>query len=187
MKRRPPPDLGYATDNPPPQPRLRRVAAYRNFWLVAAATLALDQLTKLAVVLALPYPALPGSRDALTLIPGFLHLAHVRNTGAAWSLFAGQTAVLSAIALATLAALYIFRHRLNARQPLTQVIAGLLVGGILGNLLDRLLRDGHVVDFVDVHLGSYIYPTFNVADSAICAAAALYILQSFLTSKRPAP
>ncbi len=57
-----------------------------------------------------------------------------------------------------------------------------MCGGIAGNLVDRVTK-GHVVDFLDFHFGSYVYPTFNVADSAICVGVALYALHSMTTPK----
>ena len=89
-------------------------------------------------------------------------------------MLAGRSALLALLALGTLGAIYFWRHSLGLRQPLAQVSFGLLCGGIVGNLVDRLAH-GHVIDFIDLHFGSYIYPTFNVADSGICIGVILYL------------
>jgi signal peptidase II len=65
-----------------------------------------------------------------------------------------------------------------------QISFGLLCGGILGNLVDRLL-DHHVIDFLDFHFGGYTYPTFNVADSGICVGVAIYLLHSLFQPEPP--
>ena len=110
-------------------------------------------------------PVAPPHRHALFLLPTFTTLL----------------APLALLALATLVGIYLWRHSLGLRQPLTQVAFGLLCGGIVGNLVDRLLH-GHVIDFLDLHFGTYIYPTFNVADSGICVGVILYLWQSLRES-----
>ena len=118
-----------------------------------------------------------GTPNAITVIEDFFYIVHVGNTGAAWSMLAGKSSLLAGMALITLGAIYIWRHSLGLRQLPVQVSFGLLCGGIVGNLLDRLLH-GHVIDFLDFHFGSYIYPTFNIADSGICVGVVLYIFYS---------
>jgi len=161
---------------------MRRVFAYRRLILLAAGVLALDQLTKEWIVGRLPYGTYGESAGAIAVVRGFLYLVHVGNTGAAWSLFSGRSVLLAALAAATLAAIFFWRHSLGLRTARAQVPFGLLCGGIAGNLADRLTR-GHVVDFIDFHFGSYAYPTFNVADSAICVGVAIYLWLSLRTPK----
>ncbi|MFI5357996.1 MAG: signal peptidase II, partial [Opitutales bacterium] len=132
-----------------------------------------DQLTKLWIIHRLPLGSYgPGS--AIPVIPGFFYLVHVGNTGAAWSLLTGKSLLLALVAVVTLAAIYVWRRALGLRDRLAQVAFGLLCGGIIGNLLDRL-QHHHVVDFLDFHFGRYVYPTFNVADSGICVGVILYL------------
>jgi signal peptidase II len=150
-----------------------RLAAYRRLLVLALAVLALDQLTKFWIAARLPFGSYgPGS--SIEVIRHFCYFVHVGNTGAAWSMFAGRSVVLAILAAATLVAIFIWRRALGLRDRVTQVCFGLLCGGIAGNLLDRLLH-GHVIDFIDLHFGSYIYPTFNVADSGICIGVLLYL------------
>lgn len=163
----------------PARPWRTRLASYRLFWGLAVVILVLDQATKAWVAARIPFNPLHahgGSFDR-EVIGGFLYLIHVGNTGAAWSMFSGQSVLLALLAAATLVGIFLWRHSLGLRQPLGQVCFGLLCGGVIGNLVDRLLH-GHVIDFVDLHFGSYIYPTFNVADSGICAGVLLYLAQS---------
>ncbi len=162
-----------------PRSPLARLLAYRLLLLLAAAVLALDQATKFWIAAHIPFDP-SHSHDVgqdITVISGFFYLIHVVNTGAAWSMFAGQSVLLATLALATLAAIAWWRHSLGLRDRVTQFAFGLLCGGIAGNLLDRLAR-GHVTDFLDLHFGIYVYPTFNVADSGICVGVILYIVRS---------
>ena len=166
-----------------PASRLRRVLAYRVLLLLAGGVFVLDQATKLWIEAHLPYGTY-GEPGAIPVIRGFFYLVHVGNTGAAWSLFSGNSSALALLAAATLLAIFLWRRQLGLRQTAVQVSFGLLCGGILGNLADRLLHHGRVIDFLDFHFGRYIYPTFNIADSAICAGVGLYLLHSLRTPDR---
>ncbi len=159
-----------------------RLRAYLPLWSLACIVFAADQLSKWAVIRTLPYNPYHDHHPDFCreVIPGFFYLIHVGNTGAAWSLFAGRSTLLALIALATLSAIFFFRRHLALRVRLVQIAFGLLCGGIVGNLVDRLLH-GHVVDFLDFHFGSYIYPTFNIADMGICVGVALYFWFSWRT------
>ena len=162
-----------------------RFAAYRRFWTLAAVVLVFDQVTKLLVVAKLPYNALHSHAPGLSVdvMPGFLHLIHVGNTGAAWSILSGRSLLLAGLAAVTLAGIYLWRHSLGLRERAGQNAFGLLCGGVAGNLIDRVAH-GHVIDFLDFHFGGYIYPTFNVADSGICIGVGLYLWHSL---RAPSP
>ena len=141
----------------------------------AAAIVAADQLTK-ALILA---RFAPGERLEVT---GFFNLVLAFNKGAAFSLLAQapgwQTPVLVAIALAAAAILSALIVR-NLHKRLLCTGLALVLGGALGNLVDRL-RLGHVVDFIDLHAAGWHWPAFNVADSGITVGAAILILEGFL-------
>lgn len=154
--------------------KLQRLAAYRRLLLLAAAILVLDQLTKIWIEHRLPYGTYGEQEGAIPVVPGFFYLVHVGNTGAAWSMFTGKSMLLGILAGGTLVAVFLWRRALGLHDRLTQLCFGLLCGGIAGNLVDRI-RHGHVIDFVDLHFGSYVYPTFNVADSGICVGVLLYL------------
>lgn len=153
-----------------------RLAAYRILLAIALTIAVSDQLTKAWINTNLPFPTY-GEPHAIEVIDGFFYLVHVGNTGAAWSLFTGQSVLLAVLAAATLVAIVIWRRALGLYQRPSQIAFGLLCGGIAGNLIDRIVH-GHVIDFVDLHFGSYTYPTFNVADSGICVGVALYLWHS---------
>ena len=92
-------------------------------------------------------------------------------------MLAGKSTFLALLAFVTLGAIYLWRHELGLRLLVVQLSFGLLCGGIVGNLVDRMVH-GHVIDFLDFHFGSYIYPTFNLADSGICVGVAIYLIHS---------
>src|SRR5579883_2361036 len=134
----------------------------RRIALVALVVLMLDQATKLLVNRWLPFET-----DEKVLIPGFFKFVHWGNTGAAWSLFSGNNGLLAIIALVALFILFRSRHHFDAHTLLGQIALGLIFGGIIGNLTDRL-RVGHVTDFLYFHLqqrggGDLGFPAFNVA------------------------
>jgi signal peptidase II len=156
-----------------------RLGFYKLLWILALGTFALDQATKIWISSHMPLGTY-GPPGAVTVIDGFFYLVHVGNTGAAWSMFTGKSVFLAALAFVTLGAIFVWRHTLGLRNRFVQVGFGLLCGGIAGNLVDRLAH-GHVIDFLDFHFGSYVYPTFNVADSGICVGVVLYMIWSLKT------
>jgi len=152
-------------------------------WLVlAAAVVAVDQGSKWLVVRAL----LEGERIALLPV---LSLVRWHNEGAAWSMLsdAGGWQRWLFVVLALLFSAFVLYElrRLAPGQWLMGVVYGLLLGGALGNLVDRLLY-GYVVDFVLVHYRSWFFPAFNVADAALTVGAALWIGLLLLGRDRPA-
>lgn len=164
--------------------KIHRFLAYRRLWAFGVVFLVLDQATKYLIVTRLPFGSYgPGAH--FEIFPGFLNLVHVGNTGAAWSMFSGNSLWLALLAFGTLIAIFIWRHALGLRHAAAQPAFGLLCSGIFGNLVDRLVY-GHVIDFLDFHFGSYTYPTFNVADSAICVGVFWYILWSLRQPAEPA-
>lgn len=156
----------------------------RRIGLVAVTIAALDQLTKLLVLKFLGYT------QEKVIIDGFFKLVHWANTGAAWSLFRGNNGVLAIVALLALVVLFFSRHHFDSRTLLGQFAFGLIFGGIVGNLIDRLLR-GHVIDFLYFYLqgrgGEIGFPAFNVADSAICTGVGLIFLITWRNERQPAP
>lgn len=168
---------------PLPDPRLQRILTYRWLLALSAGVFVLDQTTKAWICAQLPYPTY-GPPGHIAVIEGFFNLVNVGNTGAAWSLFSGRSTFLALLAVATLIAIFAWRRQLGLRLWPVQASFGLLCGGILGNLTDRLLH-GHVIDFLDFHFGSYTYPTFNVADSGICVGVTIYLLHSLRQPAEP--
>lgn len=163
----------------------QRLLAYRLLLSLGLVVFVLDQISKAWIADRLSFPTYGEDHGAITVIRGFFYLVHVGNTGAAWSMFSGQSVLLAALAAATLVAIFWWRQALGLRERSAQVAFGLLCGGILGNLVDRLIH-GHVIDFIDLHFGSYVYPTFNIADSGICVGVILYLWQSLRKPAEPA-
>jgi signal peptidase II len=162
-----------------------RILKYWRLLAIAAAVLAADQATKAWIGAHLPFNTYGEGSGAITVVPRFFYIVHVGNTGAAWSMFSGRSIVLAALAAATLVAIFLWRRALGLAAAHAQACFGLMCGGIAGNLLDRITH-GHVVDFLDFHFGAYVYPTFNVADSAICVGVGLYFLSSMRPPRRAA-
>jgi signal peptidase II len=171
-----------ASPSAAPPSRLQRILAYRLLLALAAGIFVLDQATKTWISARLPYHTYGSGQ--IVVIDRFFNLVHVGNTGAAWSLFTGRSTFLAILAVATLIAIFAWRRQLGLRLRSVQISFGLLCGGILGNLVDRVAR-GHVVDFLDFHFGSYVYPTFNIADSGICVGVIIYLLHSLCQPEEP--
>ena len=136
------------------------------FPLVAALVVALDQLSKLWV---------RNNPHGVELLPGFLDFVYVENYGASFGLFANQTFLLTTITVASLIIILLFLRLLSPVTTLSIVAVGLIFGGALGNLIDRL-RYGYVTDFIDIHLQNlYHWYTFNLADAAIVIGISTFI------------
>ena len=148
------------------------------FLVTFAVAYPLDQLTKRWIVTSLYYG------ETVTVIPGFFDLTHVRNPGGAFSLLAGGVSewrlpfFLAAGAVAT-GLLLVFYRRLPSHAKLSAAALGTILGGALGNLTDRIVY-GEVIDWLDLHLGAYTWPTFNVADSCIVVGVCILVLEVFL-------
>ena len=148
---------------------------------IAAGVFLIDQMTKAWAIRRLRLG------DIVEVIPGFLNFAYAQNTGIAFSMLDdhGDTGRwgLSIIALiaATLVLFFFWRTPRSDDRILGALV--LILAGIAGNVTDRM-RLGFVVDFIDVQFGSWHYPTFNVADMAVCVGAVLLIVDMFLSKRK---
>jgi signal peptidase II len=157
-----------------------------TFWKLGylaatGAVFLLDQATKAWAIRKLRFGG------DIEIISGFLNFSYATNTGVAFSLFenngdAGRWALSALAFLAATLVLYFFWRTPRSDDRILGALA-LLLAGILGNVIDRI-RLGFVVDFIDVQFGSWHYPTFNIADIAICTGAGLLILDMFLSKKK---
>ena len=154
--------------------------------LISLVIIAADRISKTIVASRIAIG------DAVPVIPGFLRITHWLNEGAAFSLFADSASpnavrwgLIAFSALAATAVL-IALVRLGSRMTLATVALALVLGGALGNLHDRVFY-GSVVDFIEVHIFSYHWPDFNVADSSIVVGACLLLLDSLLPVKSSEP
>lgn len=145
-----------------------------HYVILAAVVIILDIWTKALVLARLDL------HDAIPVIPNFFQIVHVRNTGAAFGIGANASSklvplLLNAGAIAVFCVVVVYALRSAVSDRLLQTGLHLILGGAIGNLLDRF-RFGYVVDFLDVYVGRHHWPAFNVADSAICIGIALLFL-----------
>ena len=150
-------------------------AGHLLFWLPAVAGAGADLWSKGAAFSFLKTQPF----GQMEVVKGFLNLTMVENPGAAFSIARGQKGLLTGISIAALVIIVVAFLIGTARRRLSQAGFGLMAAGIAGNLYDRLFNDGYVRDFIDVYVGSYHWPTFNVADSLLCIGVALLIWANF--------
>jgi signal peptidase II len=142
------------------------------FFLVAAGVVLFDQLTKRAIATQF----LPN--ESRTVIPHVLWLTYVQNTHGAFGFFGTHPLLLAVAALAVVLMFY-YWYRQDSATLLTHVAFGLIIGGAIGNIIDRL-RFQYVIDFIDLRW----WPVFNVADSAISVGVGLLLLRILLYERR---
>ena len=153
-----------------------------RFACLVLLVVALDQASKMWVLANFElYESVP-------LIPGLFNPTFLRNTGAAFGMFAGHPAwwrqgFFIGVAFIALVVIVIMQRRLGHQNSWYTVSLALIGGGALGNLIDRI-RYGSVVDFLDVYISSHHWPAFNIADSAISVGVAMFLLTQFLEDRR---
>lgn len=148
-----------------------------NVWglpgIFALTVLLLDQASKWATILVCPEP---GSKS-FEILPGYLTLVHWRNLGAAWGMGSGHTSILAGISLLSAVLLIVFFRKITENRIPAAYACGILLGGVVGNFIDRAFYPDGVVDFIFVHWRDrWGYPAFNVADSAICCSIAFLVI-----------
>jgi signal peptidase II len=153
-----------------------------SFYLIALGIILLDRATKLAIIQTLRLG------QGIPVIPGFFDIVFVLNPGAAFGLLATlsdevRNPLFIFISILAVVLIVFYHTRYLRSHRLVSVALGLVLGGAVGNLIDRL-RYGMVVDFLDVHAGPYHWPAFNVADSAISVGVSLMILDMLLDWRR---
>jgi len=147
---------------------------------VALPVILLDQATKLLVVRKLEY------HESITVIGNFFDIIHARNPGAAFSFLSNSSFrlpfLISVSLVASIAVIVIYR-KLMPEQKLTALSLSLILGGAVGNLIDRI-RLGEVIDFLNVHWYQHYWPAFNVADSALCVGVGLLAVDMIREERR---
>jgi signal peptidase II len=153
-----------------------------TFYLIAVAVILLDQATKRVIVGTLRLG------QGLPVVPGFFDLVFVLNPGAAFSFLATlpdsvRNPFFITISVTAVILILVYRTRHLQQHALASLSLALILGGAIGNLIDRL-RYGMVVDFLLVHVYEYHWPAFNVADSAISIGVSLMVLDMLLEWRR---
>lgn len=151
---------------------------YRFVLSVAAIVVVLDQVTKWYIRRTV------GLYESIVVLDSFFHITHVRNAGGAFSLFAGAPSALRLpffvlVSMAAVVALLVFVRRVEPQHHLLLFGLGAILGGALGNFVDRM-TSGEVTDFLDFHWRGWYWPAFNVADSFITTGMVILVLYSFL-------
>ena len=150
-------------------------------WLVlaiVAVTIIVDQLTKFLVV---KYMTLGQS---ISVIDNFLYITSHRNEGAAWGILQGKMIFFYVVTLVVIGLVILWIRKLDIKKEKLLVIAlSLILGGALGNFIDRVMYQ-HVVDFINTYIFGYDFPIFNIADSALCIGVFLMAVDAILDIKR---
>lgn len=183
--------MNSRTDNPNPADRgagLLFRFPDRWGWIlfggIALSGAAADLWTKKAIFNWLG-PA--GSNETFSVIPGFFRIAPCLNDGAAFSILQGQRMILAGVSIIALIVICVLFLMGKIVRRTFQIAAGCITAGIVGNLYDRLFNEGLVRDFLDFYIGSYRWPTFNIADSLLCIGVGLILLVNFTSSPERIP
>ena len=145
--------------------------------ITAGLVILLDQITKLVATKTMEL------HDSISVIPGLLNICLVHNDGAAWGMLSGQRLLLVLLPVVVCVVLWFSRKEIAKGGILERLFVGLFLGGMFGNLIDRIVH-GYVIDFLDFYWGMSHFPAFNVADSAICISVFLYGLSIFISSRK---
>lgn len=148
-----------------------------RYYLLAFVIVIIDQLTKLWVITNMEL------RESITVIENFFYITSHRNTGAAWGIFAGKMTFFYIVTAVVIVFICYYIQKFAKDSLLTGLALGLILGGAVGNFIDRLFRK-EVVDFFDIYIGSYNYPIFNIADSALVVGVILVLIATILDERK---
>jgi signal peptidase II len=143
--------------------------------LTALALLIADQVTKALVVADLAVG------QKFNVIGDLVQIWHVQNRGAAFSLFQGGTLLFLVVSVLSIGLVVYFHRGLRDRSPWLHLVLGMVLGGTLGNFVDRL-RQGYVTDWLSVGVGDTRWPTFNIADASVVVGIGILVLYLFVTN-----
>ncbi len=147
------------------------------YYLIALLIIIVDQLTKWLVV---RYMELG---ESIPIIHNFLYLSSHRNRGAAWGILEGQMYFFYIITVGVVIGLIIYLQKLPKDQPWMKLALSLMLGGAIGNFIDRLLHQ-EVIDFINTFIFTYDFPIFNVADSALVIGVGIILVLTILEGKK---
>lgn len=140
------------------------------YYIIALIIVALDQLTKWLIVKNMELG------ESLIIIKDFFYITSHRNAGAAWGILQGQMWLFYIITVTVVIAIVYYLEKHAKGKPLFQLSLAFILGGAIGNFIDRLFRK-QVVDFLDTYIFTYDFPIFNIADSALTIGVVLMFLQ----------
>ncbi|CAM3697493.1 signal peptidase II [Mesobacillus zeae] len=142
------------------------------YYIIAIIVILLDQLTKWMIVKNME------AGESITIIKDFLYITSHRNRGAAWGILEGQMWFFYIITVIVIVALIYYIQMAAKGKPLLGISLGLMLGGAIGNFIDRVFRK-EVVDFINTYIFSYDFPIFNIADSALVIGVAVLIIEMY--------
>ncbi len=145
----------------------------KKIFIIGLISVIVDQISKILISLNFDV------NNSVKVISSFFSITYVKNTGAAWGIFSNGTLVLALISIIFLYFFIDFIVKSDKISKINVFSYGLITGGIVGNLIDRLAR-GYVIDFLDFKIFSYDYPVFNIADTFIVVGIILLIIDSFI-------
>ncbi len=141
----------------------------KKIWLISILCLLFDQIIKLSI----NYFMSVG--DSIKIIDNFFSLTYVTNDGSAWNILSGYRWLIIIITIVVLNLIYILFIKDKELRKQDTIVYGLLIGGIMGNLIDRIVY-GSVIDYLDFNIFGYDFPIFNLADTLICISVFFLII-----------
>ncbi|MBD1379954.1 signal peptidase II [Metabacillus arenae] len=147
------------------------------YYLIAAGVILLDQLTKWLVVKNMELG------ENIPVIEDFFYITSHRNTGAAWGILQGQMWFFYIVTVIVIIGIIYYMQRYAKKEKLMGMALGLMLGGAIGNFIDRIFRK-EVVDFFNTYIFGYDFPIFNIADASLCIGVGLLFIQMLLEGKR---
>ncbi|MDT2045721.1 signal peptidase II [Priestia aryabhattai] len=147
------------------------------YYMIALAIIIFDQLTKWIVVKEMELG------ESIPVVENFLYITSHRNRGAAWGILEGQMWFFYAITVVVVIGLIVYIRKINKADKWLGVALGLMLGGAIGNFIDRVFRQ-EVVDFVNTYIFTYDFPIFNVADSALVVGVGIMFILTLFEGKQ---
>lgn len=147
------------------------------YYLIALVIIIIDQLTKWLVVRYMEIG------ENIPIIHNFLYLSSHRNSGAAWGILEGQMYFFYIITVGVVIGLIVYLQKLPKDQPWMKLALSLMLGGAIGNFIDRVLHQ-EVIDFINTFIFTYDFPIFNVADSALVIGVGIILILTILEGKK---
>lgn len=148
-----------------------------GYYLIALFVVVLDQITKWLIVRHMEIG------ESIPIVPNLFHITSHRNRGAAWGILEGQMWLFYIITVIVVAGIIYYMQTQVKGKPFFQISLAFILGGAIGNFIDRLFRK-EVVDFLDTYIFGYDFPIFNIADSALTIGVVLLMIQIFREERK---